>query len=254
MVGRCLGKVFRLWDFAGLGFSITKPDLYTWAGCLGNREDEQVDKTSHSPPYCLSRSGSLTTMWSRARAGASLSLSLRRTLEGLAELLGTLRGVTSGMSWPWLCLIPPWWPREVTQVSWAGGWPWVPGQGGQQLEGTLHDEVQGGETRLDERGGGGGGWRGGGKVKDIPLNKFIWMRKTLMMIIVMFQRSHYLRRGRDSLDEEGGRLGPRDSAGLEKVILIILKWYEDKSETQHWIYFIWLDKQVTAQLDRTEFS
>ena len=63
----------------------------------------------------------------------------------------------------------------------------------------------------------------GGKVKDIPLNKFIWMRKTLMMIIVMFQRSHYLRRGRDSLDEEGGRLGPRDSAGLEKVILIILK-------------------------------
>ena len=63
----------------------------------------------------------------------------------------------------------------------------------------------------------------GGKVKDIPLKKFIWMRKTLMMIIVMFQRSHYLRRGRDSLDEEGGRLGPRDSAGLEKVILIILK-------------------------------
>ena len=101
MVGRCLGKVFRLWDFAGLGFSITKPDLYTWAGCLGNREDEQVDKTSHSPPYCLSRSGSLTTTgttrWSRARAGASLKC-LRRTLVGLVALLGTLRGVTSGMS------------------------------------------------------------------------------------------------------------------------------------------------------------
>ena len=78
-------------------FSITKPDLYTWAGCLGSQEDEQVDKTSHFPPCCLSRSGSLTTTgtttWSRARAGASLK-SLKRTLEGLVALLGTLRVVT----------------------------------------------------------------------------------------------------------------------------------------------------------------
>ena len=84
--------IVRVWVF-----SITKLDLYTWAGCLGSQEDEQVDTTSHFPPSCLSRSGSLTTTgttrWSRARAGASLKC-LRRTLVGLVALLGTLRGVT----------------------------------------------------------------------------------------------------------------------------------------------------------------
>ena len=68
---------------------------------MGSQEDEQVYKTSHFPPCCLSRLGSLTTTgtttWSKARAGASLT-SLRRTLVGLVALLGTLRVVTSGMS------------------------------------------------------------------------------------------------------------------------------------------------------------
>ena len=95
--GAVSGEGFQVVGFCLFGFKITKPDLYTWAGCLGSQEDEQVDTTSHSPPCCLSRSGSLTTTgttrWSRARAGASLK-SLKRTLVGLVALLGTLRVVT----------------------------------------------------------------------------------------------------------------------------------------------------------------
>ena len=63
----------------------------------------------------------------------------------------------------------------------------------------LLDEVQGGETLHDERCGGGGGWGGEENVMEVLLNKFIWMRKILIMIIVMFHvtitkpcRPHFL--------------------------------------------------------------
>ena len=158
---------------------------------MGSREVLRVDNTGCSPRCYLPRCFPTQTLtgwsWSRARAAGLSSLwCWPRSGEDLAALLVTRRASTSMSGWLG-CLLPTrtCLPHEETRVSWEA-----------RLEATRPDEVQDEATRLGEQCEGEAGCK--------RVNKLMRSWRSV----------NYLRRGRESREEEGGRLGPLGSGGL----------------------------------------